>query len=386
MLRGWDVKKEIEGYAKNHFRTLTKPQRNNLIQYLQGLILPNDKKRKTIQAISEYTAPPKNQSSINRFLTKSPWDDRKFDENRARAEIPARQCHLVIDDTVIQKYGKKIEGSNYFWDNSEGHVVWGHCVVDSICVEDSGEIHPYKHQIYLKEEDAIKLNKEFKTKIQIAMGMVSDAKKEFELRNVIVDSWYLSNEFAEWTRQQGMHYFSELKINRKVWINGWISVRDLISSIEDNAFKKTVIKGEEKGIWSENLFVRGLDKVKVVIVKSDKDLKVIVTSALDLPVEKVVEISSLGWKIEEFHRDCKQNLGMEDCEMRKLEGVVRHLRLVYAAYSLIKWFMSRARGILAAILTTVGATCRAIKEMLYRKIMWWRTKTMRKNYNASMSS
>lgn len=45
-----------------------------------------------------------------------------------------------------------------------------------------------------------------------------------------------------------------------------------------------------------------------------------------LKADKMLNIYAKRWKIETFYRDAKQELGMEDYEMRKIEGVMRHFQ------------------------------------------------------------
>ena len=66
-------------------------------------------------------------------------------------------------------------------------------------------------------------------------------------------------------------------------------------------------------------------------------------------------------------RDAKQNLGLEDYELRKLRGVRRHLTMVFVAHALLELGLKRdaTLGKLAACLETIGAKCRrACAEVL----------------------
>lgn len=51
-------------------RALSKPQRTHYETYVLGMMLPNDKRRKSVNAIIELVG-IKNQSSLNRFLNGS---------------------------------------------------------------------------------------------------------------------------------------------------------------------------------------------------------------------------------------------------------------------------------------------------------------------------
>jgi SRSO17 transposase len=50
---------------------------------------------------------------------------------------------------------------------------------------------------------------------------------------------------------------------------------------------------------------------------------------------KILKLYAKRWRIDAFYRDAKQNLGFEDYEMRKLEGVRRHLSMVFIAHTLL---------------------------------------------------
>ena len=103
--------------------------------------------------------------------------------------------------------------------------------------------------------------------------------------------------------------------------------------------------------------------VKLCILWDSKEdsesYKFLATNDLSADGIKQVELRRLRWKIEEFHRDAKQNLGMTDCMLRKYDGVVIHLLLVLQAYSVLKRLLASA---LNTVVTTVGEACRYLKR------------------------
>jgi hypothetical protein len=44
------------------------------------------------------------------------------------------------------------------------------------------------------------------------------------------------------------------------------------------------------------------------------------SNKLDMKADKMLNVYAKRWKIDSFYRDAKQNLGMEEYEMRKLHG------------------------------------------------------------------
>ena len=79
------------------------------------------------------------------------------------------------------------------------------------------------------------------------------------------------------------------------------------------------------------------------------------------------------WPIETFYRDAKQNLGLENCELRILKGIRRHWDLVFLAYTLLqveslsgplsKWIKSNV--------VTIGGKCRIASAEILRSFIFW---------------
>ena len=111
-------------------------------------------------------------------------------------------------------------------------------------------------------------------------------------------------------------------------------------------------------------------RVRVVFSYEDKvegEPKVLATNRLNWDAKTVVETYLLRWRIDAFYRDAKQELGLEDSEVRKLHGSKRHWLMVFLADTLLQLnpkaerLVERVRG----GSETVGSTCRyAATEVL----------------------
>ncbi len=103
-------------------------------RYLSGLIVSENK---TVEGINRiFVLDTRNQSSLNRLLTESPWEVSAL--NRARLEMLA---HLPetrmkpkgvwsIDDTLLTHYGKEFEKIAYLYDSAQECYVWAHNLVN----------------------------------------------------------------------------------------------------------------------------------------------------------------------------------------------------------------------------------------------------------------
>jgi hypothetical protein len=88
--------------------------------------------------------------------------------------------------------------------------------------------------------------------------------------------------------------------------------------------------------------------------------KVLATNRLNWDIKTILETYLLRWKIDAFYRDAKQELGLEDCEVRKLQGLKRHWLMVFLADTLLQ-LNAKADVFVKCVksdLKTVGSTCR----------------------------
>ena len=129
--------------------------------------------------------------------------------------------------------------------------------------------------------------------------------------------------------------------------------------------------------------LKDAQRVRVVVSYDNPDLEggephFYCSNKLDMKADKLLNVYAKRWKIDSFYRDAKQNLGMEEYEMRKIEGVRRHLAMVLIAHTLLvlgpapspsSYEDTKLRCIdvarADACLETIGSRCRlAYKEVL----------------------
>lgn len=103
-------------------------------RYISGLIVSENK---TVQGINRiFVVDIRNQSSLNRLLTQSPFSVEEL--NRARLTVleslPGTKMKprgvLSLDDTMLTHYGKEFEKIAYLYDSAEKRYVWAHNLVN----------------------------------------------------------------------------------------------------------------------------------------------------------------------------------------------------------------------------------------------------------------
>jgi len=104
----------MEEFLEQFRPCFSKPQFRNFSTYILGLVTCEDK-RKNVEAINRCFVEARDQSTLNRFLTASPWSLQRLEDQRlalARENLPVPEGstgYLIIDDTLNKKTGLHME-------------------------------------------------------------------------------------------------------------------------------------------------------------------------------------------------------------------------------------------------------------------------------------
>jgi len=280
-------------------------------------------------------------SSFTRFLGKNSW---AMDEVLATAlhkffhtlKIKARSVvFLLLDDTIIQKTGKKIPGCGWYKDHAQNLAnVFGHqWVLAALFYRQS--VLPLGARLY--HPKGAKGCGRFQTKIVLAKKILQSLRLPVACKlYVLADSWYWCKELALLCRSYGYHMISQLKSNSIVWVKGKrMPVAQLASRISAFREVSVFLYGKNKTLKIAKFIavVKGFGPVAVVIVKEKrKKIRYLVSTNFLLPALEVVKFYSHRWKIEQMIKDLKQRLGLGDYQVRNLQAIQRHVTLVLLSY------------------------------------------------------
>jgi hypothetical protein len=363
---------EIFGEILGPYRhCFSKPQWNHFLTYISGLLL-GGKGEKNIQDISENLLDGKDQSSLNRFITKPHWDIRILNNLRIQKNLHERDGGILsLDDTIIEKTGKRMDGVGYLYDPSRRRNVLCHDVVSTFYRTSSGQL-PLYFEPYVKKEVAENCGVWFRTKIQIAVDLLRKSLLKVNPAAVVFDEWYMCRELLDFLSSRGLTWVSQAKTNRCIFIDGvWINLTSYVKTLPHKLFNRIDAEvGEKKYKWfyETTVMMRNVGLVKLVILKRRRNSKrcvFLVSNNITLSGLQVLEYYKNRWCIEVFHRDCKQHLGLGEYQVRKLDAVVIHLHLVFFAYTLLKNVQSNP--VLNTILKeikSVGSACRRLKRWI----------------------
>lgn len=120
-------------------------------RYLSGLIVSENKTVEGINRIIVHES--RNQSSLNRLLTVSPYWPTALNQQRLAllASLPGTRMKpkgvLSVDDTLLAHYGQHFEHIAYLWDPVEKRYVWAHNLVNVHYSDDQTD-YPVAYQLW----------------------------------------------------------------------------------------------------------------------------------------------------------------------------------------------------------------------------------------------
>lgn len=197
----------LEGLLEQFRPCFSRPQFRNFSTYILGLVACEGKRN--VENINRHFMEARDQSTLNRFLTASPWPLQLLEAQRlklAGENLPIHEGStgfLLIDDTINEKTGLHMEEAGYHYDSSQGKPVWGHSLVTTHYVNGRAE-YPVRLGLYVKKETCEEKGTAFKTKIQLAGEQIEAFTPPAGTSTVVAfDSWYFCRQVTEAARSKG---------------------------------------------------------------------------------------------------------------------------------------------------------------------------------------
>jgi len=391
-----NTSKELDREFSKYKDVFSKPQLRHFSNYCTGLIV--QEKRFTINSINDLFVDEessKDQSSLNRFFKNSPWDEKALSIKRLRRlnsnpKTKTKESgYVILDDSSIPKTGSHMEATGLHWSASENRTIFGHNMV-SLHYADKDKEYPLIPQIYRKKEHCKKTT--FKTKIDIAIELLTDAIKKglVKAKTCLFDSWYLSKKLINHIRSLNLNWITRVSSQRSFTYNDrYTNLYSFMTFDLKRDLLKTKTKASEDENYFSHSFIANLSKigkVKLVFVSEDPQDKTVplvclASNQLELSDEQIITRYLLRTKIDSFYRDAKQFLGLGGYMVRHVKGVVRHLHLVFFAYSLLETLRLRKNVIswLKDKINTIGKSCQFVRNIFTRNLIKWAHSLFRRN-------
>ena len=358
-------------------KCFTRPQYKNFRDFVLGLIVSDNK---TIQEINDCFGRV-DQSSLNRFLTLSEWDAAKINNKRIsqiKSYHKIKKGIFICDPTFLQKFGKMMEYANYHYNGMTKKEEWGYFLVNSFFTDGNVEF-PVCADFYLRKEDADEKHP-FKTLREICLEQLDYAMKRLPIWLFIADAGLYADFLIQDIRSRGLKYILGTRITNNISIGRKkrISIEKYMQTLTDDDFKVHIFDGEAYFLHSVDVSERNVGKEKLLIsykAGDEENIRINVTNLTQHSDNSLLCLLLKRWKIEVWHRDGKQHLGLEDCQVRKFSAIQKVVCAILVAYTqLILMKADRLLKPLKRILKTIGEGCRYLRLIALKGTFWLKQK------------
>ncbi len=373
--------KELKEYVAEFEEAFKRPE--SLIwtgHYLKGLLSNLDRKNIEAMALSIGL----NVRSMQNFVGQSPWQLEPVIDTHQKliAESLGNDGVLIVDESGNVKQGKSSVGVARQYCGSVGKVENSQVGVYLGYASNKGHTLT-EGQLYLpeqwfdkeheqeREECGVPKDLEFRTKPEIALGMIKKTEERGHLsfEYVLADALYGNNiEFRDGVAELGKKYFTAVSCDTQVYKEKpevkvpeykgrgrkpklaranieSIRIDELAKEIEAEKWSKHVVKEGSKGpivcefaferIWE----TRGEEEpveLWLVIRRNLNEKREIsyylCNDSEEVSLETLVWLSGMRWPIETSFEESKEELGLDHYETRSYLGWHHHILLTCLAH------------------------------------------------------
>lgn len=353
----------LQTFLEPYKSSLSKPQYTHFSHIINSLTVCEKSSIERFSALHS-----KSRSSLSRFLSESTWeiDKLKLIYHLQLGPYIQNSSFLLIDDVLSKRpYAKKVEKANYHFDHTTGKNVLGYSVLTSVLI--SGQnIFPYDLKPYYREEDCRDVI--FKTKNQLASEIILTTKHKQNVSTVIFDTWYSNDEVIGACKSAKKDYITQIKSNRNVTIDQKKKfVREHVKKIKQIDWQEMLYNDEKIRYFSTSAFISKIGSVHLIFSqmynKKDEtwgETHYFISNLLHVESQQILRDYLTRVGIESFHREAKQNIGLEGYFLRKCRGIERYLFLVMLTYSIL---------VMQSISTklSIGKACEENKVLLFER-------------------
>ena len=404
-----DVPASLREFAAQFREVFKNPvQREHFERLLAGIIASENR---TLAGIHQRLVDDVEYDSLQHFMSNSPWDHDELREKRLawvsqRLHTAKGDLNVVaIDSTLIHHTGDQIHGVYWFYDYVHHNFCLGQKIVVATAVA-TGRIVPLGMELYHRgflQEQKLFLEhtkpskdapeeeweqfqlliqeheqncKDYRTQMDLAGDLVDECERhKIPVDVYVFDGAFLQIKLMDKIESYDRAWVSRLAKNRQVQLPSgkFDTVEAFANSLPKDAFKPVVLKtrlGEKRTYWAfaRNMKVKFWKKLRVVITYDNAELagepRIFVSNKLNwTQAQKILQPYILRDPIEHLFRDEKQELGLEDCQQRKKQAVLRYWELCFVAHTFLElvYRVDYPEGMQVPPCDTIGQKCRSLE-------------------------
>jgi hypothetical protein len=301
--------------------------------YVAGLILLDGRQTQTRVALF---LPGRAHDAINRLLRVMPLSTRALmGVLLAWVKRHGEDGYLCLDDCVVEKaFAKKLPWAGWTYSFAKKRKVYGlHIVALLWCTSDGRWRIPVAFRLWRPKRSCAP--HAYRTKLELAQAMLKEVLGSGLCPKYIVfDTHYTAGWFTKLAGRLGL-----------VWV-GTLDPRTIVlwrgqrQSVAELAQKRLPLK------WRKHLGVRAVavniyapkyGSLRLVVTRNRHgNHEYIVTNELGADLTAVVLRKVSRWQVETLFRDAKQYAGLEACQCRVDQAMVRHVGLVLLTFVVLQ--------------------------------------------------
>jgi SRSO17 transposase len=333
---------------------VSSPQFAHLRMFILAMLISSRKAK--LSHIAAAAPRGGHRTSCGAFL-RAEWDAPTLLEAQALRTLQRMKpqageaLYLIIDDTRIEKRGRKMEAVAKIYDHKTQRFVRGHIAVTA-CLTFRGVTIPWRIDLWLPKEYA---GGAYRKINQIAADLIGRLSAPAGLKvRVLFDAFYLAPNVVRACESRGFTWFSVASKNRKL-------VRKNCRTRSINEFAPGVLKHQGRRVrlrrargwrWLRIASVDGrlskLGEVRMVLSKRPRDpwkkTLAIVTNERRLKPREIVSIYEKRWNIEVLFKELRVTLGLGDYQVLSRSAIERHLHLCCLAHLTLTHHGLQAEG------------------------------------------
>lgn len=253
-------------------------------------------------------------------------------------EIETDDGILAIDDTIEEKqYTDENDIVAWHYDHVFNRNVKGVNILNCLYVSDLGTAPVgcaiVKKDLLFTDPKTEKLRRKSDvTKNEQARDLIGAAlQNQIKFRYCLADSWFASQDNMEFIVKKNKHFIFALKSNRTFAANMEDKLNGVFQAVDSLAWEEgQVLTGYLKGMdmpvqLTRQIFTNEDDSTGTLYL---------VTSDLTLGYTDVTTIYQKRWKVEEYHKSVKSNLGLAKSPTKTVITQMNHFFV--AAYAYVK--------------------------------------------------
>jgi len=342
--------KRLMGYMLHHFAR--KEPFERMQRYVKGLL--SDVRRRNGWQLAEQ-AGEQRPDGMQRLLNTARWDHNGMRDDiqwYTSEVLGASDVVLVVDETGFLKKGNKSAGVKRQYSGTAGRVE--NCQIGVFLTYSTSCGHTIiDRELYLpkewcsdnarRAEAGIPSDLTFQTKGQLAQQMLSRALANLESVNWVTgDSIYGSaRTLRVWLETQQQSFVLGIRSDEALWC-GFEQRRaaELVSEADEYSWQRLSAGAGSKGMRVYDWLALALPRymqdpefqhallVRRSISRPDELSYYVVFAPVGTTMTEWVQVAGRRWTVEESFEHAKDELGLDQYEVRRWIGWYRHMTLV----------------------------------------------------------